>query len=96
LGAGDTAVEEGLMIALAIALVIAVRVLLHFVDKARIMSAAQRKGWREIEVSWCPFAPGWFFEKGERHYSVRYRDEYGSYRERYVKTGLLTGVYWRD
>jgi hypothetical protein len=73
-----------------------IRVFLHFEDKRRIQSAAVQNGWQDVVVSWCPFAPGWFFEQGERNYLVTYRDENGDKRQRYCKTGLLTGVFWRD
>ena len=79
-----------------IGLVVGVRVSFHFADKRRIESTAQLKGWQDVVVQWAPFAPGWFFEKGERHYLVAYTDEDGIHRERYCKVGILTGVFWRD
>lgn len=75
--------------------VVGIRVLLHFVDKGRIESVAEHNGWRDVAISWCPFAPGRFFGKG-RHYLVRYRDEEGMPRERYCKMSLLMGDSWRD
>ena len=72
------------------------RIGLHYIDKSSVNSAAQRKGWKQIEVSWCPFAPGWFFEKGERHYKVGYQEKDGTRKSKYCKTSLLTGVFWRD
>jgi len=75
---------------------IAIRIGLHFLDKKNILLAAELKGWREIEVVWAPFAPGWFFEKGERHYQVTYADPTGRWHEVYCKTSLFTGIYWRD
>lgn len=84
------------IIVLIIICVVGIRVALHFVDKDRIQSAAVQKGLKDVVVSWCPFAPGWFFEKGERHYVVSYRDGNGNPRRRYCKIGLLTGVFWRD
>lgn len=87
--------EPGLVF-LAVLAAISIRVGLHFIDKSRIVEAANGRGWRRVEVRWAPFAPGWFFEKGERHYRVTYRDADGARGESYCKTGLLTGVYWRD
>ena len=84
------------LILLAAVVGLTIRVILNFVDKANIREAAAFKGWRDIEVSWAPFAPGWLFEKGERHYEVIYRDKSGKRRQRFCKTGLFTGVYWRD
>jgi hypothetical protein len=75
---------------------VVIRIILHFVDKDRIKSAAIQNGWQDVVVSWCPFAPGWFFGKDERNYLVTYRDENGNQRQRYCKTTLLTGIFWRD
>lgn len=85
-----------LVILLVVACVICLRVALHFIDRERIFRAACRKGWRDIEVKWAPFARGFFFEKGERHYRVTYRDSHGGRRTSICKTSLLTGIYWRD
>ena len=75
---------------------LAIRIGLHYFDKSNVSLAARCKGWKRIEVKWCPFAPGWFFEKGERHYRVTYDDKDGVRKSKYCKTGMLTGVYWRD
>ena len=88
--------EMALAIPLFVILIVGIQVLLHVGDKGRIENAARGKGWRDVNVTWAPFAPGWFFEKNERHYLVTYRDEQGRSRERYCKTSLLTGVFWRD
>jgi len=76
--------------------ILAIRFALHHVDKSQIISAARRKGWRRMDVKWRPFAPGWFFENGERHYRVTYDDKNRFRKSKFCKTGLLTGVYWRD
>lgn len=83
----------GLPILLAL---LAFRVGVHFIDKSRILAVARRKGWSNIIVRWYPFAPGWFFEKGERHYIVSFNDKDGRSKSANCKTGLLTGVFWRD
>ncbi|MCB9913660.1 MAG: hypothetical protein H6828_00765 [Planctomycetes bacterium] len=88
---------DGLLLILPVlGVVVAVRVALHHADKERIRIAATSRGWSSVEVSWAPFAPGWFFEKGERHYRVDFVDEHGRRGEVYCKTGMLTGVYWRE
>jgi len=84
------------IIFLFVVVIVIIRVALYFVDKDRILSAALQKGWSDVVVSWNPFAPGWFFEKGERQYLVTYRDENGTQRRRNCKTGVFTGVFWRD
>lgn len=79
-----------------VSVALGVRVSLHFLDRRRITRAARAKGWRDISVRWSPFAPGWFGEQGERHYRVRYADALGRRHDRYCKTSVMTGVFWRD
>jgi hypothetical protein len=81
---------------LALGAAIAIRVVFHFVDKARIKDAIQSKGGRLISIHWNPFGRGWFFEKNERHYSVVYTDRSGAKVFATCKTSLFTGVYWAE
>jgi len=76
--------------------VILIRIFLHSIDKSNISDAASAKGWTNVDIRWAPFAPGFFFEKGERHYYVTYTNKDGKRGGRYCKTSLLTGVFWRD
>jgi hypothetical protein len=75
---------------------LAVRIVMHFVDKGRIKDEVELKGGRVISITWNPFARGWFFEKNERHYSVVYIDRSGATVSATCKTSLFTGVYWAD
>lgn len=88
--------EGALLVAAMLLGFIALRFTLNKFDKSQIKMASQKKGWKCISIKWSPFAPGWFFEKGERHYQVTYQDSDGVVRKRYCKTSVLTGVYWRD
>jgi hypothetical protein len=81
---------------LAIGAGLAIRVVMHFVDKNRIRQEIESKGGRVISISWDPFGRGWFFEKNERHYSVTYTDRSGAHVSALCKTSLFTGVYWAD
>lgn len=81
---------------LAMAGAIGLRVALHYIDKKRVEAAARNRGLRDPKVRWAPFAPGWFFEKGERNYSVTFRDADGNPAKVTCKTSMFTGVYWRD
>ena len=72
------------------------RVAIHFVNKNAIATAARAKGWKRIEIKWAPFSPGFLFENGERHYRVTFTDKDDCRKTRLCKTGMLTGVYWRD
>jgi hypothetical protein len=83
-----------LLVALGAAIVI--RILSHFVDRARIRDEIQSKGGRVISIRWKPFGRGWFFEKNERHYSIVYLDRSGATVSTDCKTSLFTGVYWAD
>jgi hypothetical protein len=73
---------------------IAIRFACHFWDKSRIRSTIEAAGGTVYEIKWRPFARGWFGEKGERHYEVRYRTVDGRTLTTTCKTSLFTGVYW--
>jgi hypothetical protein len=75
---------------------LAIRIVMHFVDKSRIKDEIESKGGRVISISWNPFARGWFFEKGERHYEVSYVDRSGGTISTTCKTSLFTGIYWAE
>lgn len=75
---------------------ISIRVGMHFLDVRRLRRLAVSKAWRDVRISWAPFSRGAIFERHERQYRVRYRDEWNREHDRLCKTGLLTGVYWRD
>ncbi|MCB9877703.1 MAG: hypothetical protein H6835_08900 [Planctomycetes bacterium] len=79
-----------------VAAAITIRVVVHFVDKRRIRRLIAKKGWSVVSISWAPLSRGAIFEQHERQYRVRYRDELRREQTRLCKTGLLTGVYWRD
>jgi hypothetical protein len=81
---------------LAIGAGLAVRVVMHFVDKKRIQDEVESKRGRIVSIRWNPFGRGWFFEKNERHYSVIYTDRSGAEVSASCKTSLFTGIYWAD
>ena len=83
-----------LLIALLAA--IAIRIVMHFVDKHRIKDEVESKLGRVVSIAWNPFGRGWFFEKNERHYDVTYIDRSGTTVSTSCKTSLFTGVYWAD
>lgn len=75
---------------------LAIRIVMHFVDKNRIKDEIESKGGRVVSIAWNPFARGWFFEKNERHYEVTYVDRSGQTVSTTCKTSLFTGIYWAD
>ena len=81
---------------IAIAAVVALRIIMHFVDKERIKDEVGARGGWVISIRWNPFARGWFFEKNERHYEVTYRNRAGAVATTTCKTSLFSGVYWSE
>ena len=75
---------------------LAIRIVMHFVDKSRIKDEIEGKGGRVLSITWNPFGRGWFFEKGERHYAVTYTDRSGATISTGCKTSFFTGVYWAE
>jgi hypothetical protein len=75
---------------------LAIRIVMHFVDKNRIRNEIETKGGRVLSIRWSPFARGWFFEKNERHYEVTYIDRSGATETVTCKTSLFTGIYWAE
>lgn len=65
-------------------------------DKQRIRRSAEKKGWRDVKVSWYPFLLGSLTDRNERGYRVDYRDSDGTERFAYCKTSILGGIFWRD
>ena len=62
-------------------------------DHDRIRSHLRQRGWEPLDVSWEPFGRGWWGEKNDRIYSVRYRDQNGAEHRAWCKTSLWGGVY---
>ena len=79
----------GFIIALAL-----LRVALAAGDFARIRSYVASQGGRLVSARWTPFGPGWFGDRKDRIYKVRYSDRNGSERTAYCKTSMMSGVYF--
>ena len=75
---------------------VAIRIVVHFIDKSRIQREIESRGGRVLSITWNPFARGWFFEKNERHYDVSYLDRSGARLSTTCKTSFFTGVYWAE
>ncbi|MBC3881689.1 hypothetical protein H8K35_07670 [Undibacterium sp. LX40W] len=87
---------EFLILSCLAAVAIIIRIFLHYIDIDGILSAARKKGWRNVKVEWAPFAAGAFFEDGERCYRVFYLDEQGIKNIAHCKTSIMTGLFWRE
>lgn len=87
---------EGALIlfALVIAIGLGVRLIAGAFDHDRIRRYIASRGGRVMHSRWAPFGPGWFGEKSDRIYSVRYADREGHLHDAHCKTSLWTGVYF--
>lgn len=82
-----------LIVPLVLLVGIGIRMFAGSLDHERIKDYIREKGGRVLEVRWEPFGPGWFGEKSDRIYSIRYLDREGNEHRAHGKTSLLTGVY---
>ncbi len=83
-------------IPLAIAFAILVRVAAGAFDNDRIRRYVAARGGRVLHCRWTPFGPGWFGEKSDRIYRVRYADRAGHVHDAHCKTSFWTGVYFTE
>lgn len=81
------------VIGIAIATGLMIRLLAGSLDRDRVHQYITRIGGELLESHWDPFGPGWFGEKNDRIYSVRYRDRDGCIHKAHVKTSMMSGVY---
>ena len=95
-GKGVRPAERGfLWLGAVLAVLLAFRVAADRLDRARIRDFVAARGGRVTDVAWQPFGRGWFGEKGERVYRVRFTDDAGLAQEATFKTSLWSGV-WTD
>lgn len=79
-----------------VALAIGIRVFAGSLDHQRIAAYVESSGGRVESISWAPFGPGWFGEKSDRIYQIRYVDRLGQRHDAHCKTSLTTGVYFTE
>jgi len=82
-----------IFIGLAIAASIGFRLLAGSMDGGRVRDYIRSIGGELLHSQWEPFGPGWFGEKTDRIYRVRYRDRNDCIHEAHVKTAMMSGVY---
>ncbi len=88
--------EPLIFVAIFMVIVILFRIfILSEWDRDRIKKDASQRGWQIITIDWEPFGPGWMGEKNDRIYGVLFIDETGRKTQRYCKTSMLSGVYWK-
>lgn len=84
------------LLILFVGLIIAVRFGADRLDRQRITEHIEERGGQVHEISWAPFGKGWFGEKNDRIYEVRYEDRAGNTHFAFCKTGLFSGVYFSE
>lgn len=82
-----------LFIPVAIVVAILIRFAAGGMDQDRVKQYVEERGGKFLSAEWSPFGPGWFGEKNDRIYQVRYLDHDGNEHEAYAKTSMWTGVY---
>src|SRR5262245_16274548 len=86
--------EVGIVIVLFIVVAIVIRLLAGGMDHDRVRQYVESNGGKIIDAHWAPFGPGWFGEKSDRIYEVRYLDADGNEHHAHCKTSMWTGVYF--
>lgn len=84
------------LIPIGIGLALLIRFAAGSLDHDRVRQYVEERGGKFIDASWAPFGPGWFGEKSDRIYQVRYLDHDGNEHEAYAKTSMWTGVYFTE
>ncbi len=79
-----------------IGLIILVRLIAGGFDTDRIAGYFNQDGKEFISKEWAPFGKGWFGEKSDRIYLVKYKDRDGHLHQAYCKTSMFSGVYITD
>ena len=89
---------EGFLLLIPLVLVIAlvIRLAAGGLDHDRIKRYVEDRGGQVLDANWAPFGPGWFGEKSDRIYGVRYLDPDGNEHEAHCKTSFWTGVYFTE
>ena len=85
-----------LLVVVFVAVAIFFRLAAGSMDKDRIEQYLRARGCKPLEISWDPFGKGFWGEKNDRIYSVRYLDADGTMRSAWCKTNFWGGVYLSD
>jgi hypothetical protein len=82
--------------AIVILIAVGIRLMAGSLDDGRVREYIRRRGGEIIDMQWSPFGRGWFGEKNDRIYEVRYRDQSGRTHRATVKTSMFSGVYFTE
>lgn len=75
---------------------IVIRLVAGGMDGDRVGRYIHSQGGQLLDSQWSPFGRGWFGEKNDRIYKVRYRDRFGNIHEATAKTSMFSGVYFTE
>lgn len=81
------------VVLVVVALIVVVRLCAGGLDRERIGNYFRARGDTLITCEWTPFGRGWFGERSDRIYAVRFRKSDGALWRAVVKTSMWTGVY---
>jgi hypothetical protein len=84
---------EFLLVVLVCVVLLGLRLFAGGLDRGRVKEYVESRGGTLIESSWTPFGRGWFGERGDRIYTIRYVDRDGNEHEAHCKTSMWSGVY---
>ena len=85
-----------LIVIVFIIVAVIIRLAAGGMDQDRVRDYVASQGGRVIESNWAPFGKGWFGEKGDRIYEVRFVDRDGNEHHAHCKTSMLSGVYFTE
>lgn len=86
--------EGAIFLVLAVIVIaLVIRLAAGGLDHDRIRQYIESRGGKVLDSHWAPLGPGWFGEKSDRIYEVRYLDRDGNEHRAHCKTSMWTGVY---
>lgn len=85
-----------LIVPILIALMVLIRIGAGVFDHSRIKAYVASLGGELLSARWSPFGPGWYGEKRERIYAIRYLDSDGNEHSAYCKTSFWASVYFTE
>lgn len=88
---------ESLILFLAVIGVgLAIRLYAGSRDAERVRAYVAERGGQLLSSTWTPFGRGWFGDKSDRIYEVRYLDDDGNEHLASCKTSMFSGVYFTE
>ncbi|EDY19876.1 hypothetical protein CfE428DRAFT_2465 [Chthoniobacter flavus Ellin428] len=86
----------GIGIVIFAVVAMALRLLVDVMDEDRVRTYITERHGRLLSCDWTPFGKGWFGERNNRIYEVRYLDPEGNEHHAECKTSMFSGVYFTE